>query len=572
MKWFNNLRLAKKLSILTCSLLLFIIIIGISGMKAVHDINAYLLTLNNDRLIPLYDLEETRSNLKEYYLLIDDYITTDNAGDKNQIEEKMNAYDSQIIQRIEKYALTYLVDEEITGLTEWRKAYDNFSIAKKEVINLSNAGKAEEARLFYSGGVQRSYEGLNKAFETLINIQISVAEDLYAESGQTYKQTLLAFIALIALCVIIGVFLALMTTRAVVKPVRDVTHKLENIAQHGGDLTQRIGLQTRDEVGELSRAFDSLMVKLQTMIKEVAESAQFISSSSRMLSEATAQSSRAMEQIAQTVNDIAAGSSDNLAVTEQTTASLTETSKFLEATASSSRKTSENSLDVDNVAQIGSRQVNDIVDTVNGIAGSSKEVAQIISDLDLSSQKISQIVQIITGISEQTNLLALNAAIEAARAGEAGRGFTVVAEEIRKLADQSNTMAGEIISLVNENQNKSTHAVQSVQQVDRMVEESLNKSIAVKNNIDQIMVRIKDIVDQIGNLDKDVEKQAVIIEEITRSMNAIAGKAGDMAAGTQEISAGVQENASTTEEIESAATQLSQMADKLNKLTAQFKV
>lgn len=116
--------------------------------------------------------------------------------------------------------------------------------------------------------------------------------------------------------------------------------------------------------------------------------------------------------------------------------------------------------------------------------------------------------------------MALNAAIEAARAGEAGRGFTVVAEEIRKLADQSNTMAGEIISLVNENQNKSIHAVQAVQQVDRMVEESLGKSITVKNNIDQIIVRIAGIVSQIGNLDQDVEKQAAIIEEITRAMNS----------------------------------------------------
>jgi len=195
-----------------------------------------------------------------------------------------------------------------------------------------------------------------------------------------------------------------------------------------------------------------------------------------------------------------------------------------------------------------------------------------INELEESSRKIGDIIQIITSISEQTNLLALNAAIEAARAGEAGRGFSVVADEIRKLADESNNAARQISELVKENQLKSASTVTSVNHVEEKVSLGVDIASEVGESIKNIIDNIKNIVNEIDQIDDANERQAQSTKEMEKAISNLAITSNEVAEGTENISTGIEEQLRTMTEIETTTEQLSEMAKRLRDVTSGFKV
>lgn len=572
MRWLMNRKLATKISFLSIVFFLSVSSIGFMGLTSLHSSNLDFKSINNDRLIPMNDLEEAKANLMNVRLDVLSHLNAADENTKKQLEDDILQNENELNGRIEKYAKTYLIDSEVTGLQQLREAYSQYKASKDITIKLSDEQKHQEALDNANGDAARKYKNAIKAFNNLIDVQLVVAEKLYTKNVNAYNQMIIKFIGIVLGSIIIGLAFTFVIARAVVTPVNSVTSKLKEISENGGDLRQRIGLNRKDEVGRLSNAFDLFMDKLQSIIKEVQDSTLIIAASTQQLSVATNETNNAMEQISLTVNGVASGTSENMAVVEQTTARLEEAARYSEATAEASAKTSENSVKVKAAADKSANQVEGIVDSMNSIAKSSEEVALTINDLGESSQKISEMVGVITAISEQTNLLALNAAIEAARAGEAGKGFKVVADEIRRLADGTNQSAEEIAVIVRDNQCKVDKTIQSVKEVDEMVAVGVKKADKVKTHMDNIIQNIVDIVDQIAGIDKAVMKQAEVTDEISKGMNSIADNASDMTASTQEMSAGVEEQVSTLEEIEATTSQLADMAKKLNDITMGFQV
>lgn len=571
MKWFSNLKLSLKICMLSFIFIIFIIIVGIMGLSNMKSSNIRFKSLNDDRLMPMYDLGEARVQLMDIRLNVRYHINSTDSTSRKHYEDRIQENEIIMLALLDKYSVTYLVEEEVTGLEELREKYTIYKEAKDKTIKLSNENKINEAMINADGDASQKYEEVVTAFNHLLTIQMNVAHELYQENQSIYTRMLYMSIGILFFCILVGLYFTYRIAHAVTLPVKKVTNKLKEISENGGDLTQRIGIDTKDEVGELSKAFDLFMDKLQSIIKEVISSAQIIATSSQQLSTATNETNIAMEQISHTVTGFADGTSENMAVVQQTTASLVEAARFSETTANASRKTSENSVKVKEAAKESASKITGIVDAMNRIAKSSKEVALTINDLGDSSQKISEIVMMITGISEQTNLLALNASIESARAGEAGKGFSVVADEIRKLADSSNRLAKDIASLVMDNQSNVLKTQKSVKIVNDMVIAGEETAIEVKHNMDHIISNIRDIVEQITDIDKAVEKQAEITDEITKGMNNIADNATDMTAATEEMSANLEEQVSTLEEIEATVHQLAEMAQQLHNITSGFK-
>lgn len=572
MKLFYNLKLAVKISILSVMFLVFLISIGFLGINAVTSESKALKSLNNNRLIPVYTLEEAAKDFKDIRIAVLSHLNTQDKSTKNILEGNILSSEKAMFINIEKYSKTNFTGEDTKGVADFKQAYKEYQDVRGRVISLSNNGKIEEAQKLENSEGSSKFNNVTVAYDHLVYIQIKEAKQLYDNSEKTYKMTIVVFISLIGACILIGIVLSFITIRAIVIPIRRVTLKLNEIANNGGDLTQRIGIKSDDEVGQLSKAFDRFIQKLHVIVKDVAETAQTIATSSQQLSAATSETNKTVEHISITVNDIAQATSENVKVTSKTTLGLNEALHFSEATAKASKKTNENSIKVKEAAEHGAAQVSEIAISMNEIAKSSKAVSMLIQSLDESSHKISKFVNVITNISGQTNLLALNAAIEAARAGEAGRGFSVVAEEIRKLADESSKSAREIVLLVKDNLIKVEEAVKSVNDVDEIVTTGAQTAKGVKVNMDNIIYNIIDVTRQIGQINQDVEKQAIVTEDITKAMNGISENASSMAAGTEEMSATIEEQVSTLEEIEATTYQLAQMAEKLHNITSGFKV
>lgn len=585
MNFFKNMKLSKKMTVLSVSLLLCLIIISLTSIKNISGVNSKLMELNNDRLLPIVYLEGIKSDIDYIRYESNSLMDTTDSSEKQKIVENINKRAASTDEKLAKYKSNPEFKVLFDKYGKFNAAKDVFlEVRQADAISgaSANAGTANgNDKSAPTGPVappeevtnyDKSKADLIAAFDEIILKQIDLAAKTYNESTSAYKITLGAIGIIFSVSAAVTILLSVLIIRAIATPVRRVTAKLKDIAESDGDLTQRIGYNSKDEIGELSGNFDLFMDKLQGIIKEVAISAETISGSSVQLTSSTIASTEALQGISNTVLEIAASSSEDAAVVKETSASLSEATEFSKATAEATKNTAENSKKAKEAAQEGAVKISEIIKSITAIETSSKEVANIISDLDVSSKKIGDIIQIITGISEQTNLLALNAAIEAARAGEAGRGFNVVAEEIRKLADESSNAAKEIASLVRENQIKATSAVGSADGVKEKVLQGVSNASQVGKSIRNIISNIQEIVDEIEQVDKANEQQANSAREIEKAIKSISSSSNEIANGTENMSASIQEQLSTMNEIESTTEQLAEMARKLSKMTAGFKV
>jgi len=581
MKFFRNIKLAHKISLLSISFFIFLIIIGTFSIKQISTVNSRLKELNDLRLAPIVSLESLKSNIEYIRSQGNALLNSNDEATKKTIEEDIKTRIASTKEDLSKYK----DNAEFKGLIE---NYNTFIAAKdafmeskmvknKEQVNIPkdpgdtngdmHVGSPEEMTNF-----DKARTDLVASFDEIIAHHIDEAKQTFSESEVAYRSAIISLIVLLLICVIITILLSIIIIRATVNPVREVTAKLKEISQSSGDLTQRIGYESTDEIGELSNNFDRFMDKLQGIIKEVYTSAQTLSTSSEQLNKSAEVTTKTLDEISDTIVEIASSTSDEAAVAEETTASLAEIAKFSEATSIATKNTTNNSKKVKDIAEIGESKISEVVSSITNIATSSMEVSATIKELDDFSKKIGDIIQIITSISEQTNLLALNAAIEAARAGEAGRGFTVVAEEIRKLADESNSAAREISQLVKENQLKSSSAVNSVTEVEEKVALGVSKASEVRESIQSIIENIQDIVAQIEEIDDANEKQAINTKEIEKAISNIASASNEIAYGTENISSSIEEQLNIMTEIERTTESLSQMAKQLGELTGGFRV
>lgn len=577
MNLLKNLKFGQKIAVLTVSFFIFLIISGITSLVQISEVNSNIQTLNNENLVPIVKLESIKSDIENIRTL------ANSLKDASEDKEEMQSIQDEIVEQIastneslEEYKNNSNYNEFMASYNKYIEAMTSFlesngveSVQEQAETetNVESQGPPQEMLLLDS-----TKKEAVSTLDKIIDLQIAQAENTYNESETVYKTTLVITIIVIVIAFVTTLLLSLFIARSISIPTRRVTSKLKEISESNGDLTARIGYESKDEIGELSKSFDTFVERLQKIIKEVAGSAETISESSDQLTDATSETTKSLEQITYTVSEIASGTSQSAAVMEETTGNLIEMASFSSRTSKATKQTADNTRLVHEAAVNGSKKITEVVSSISDIAASSKDVTIVINELNTSSNKISDFIQIITGISAQTNLLALNAAIEAARAGEAGKGFSVVADEIRKLADESNRAALQISNLVQENQVKTSSAVSSVLEVEELVTAGVEKSNEVSDAIQHIISHIQEILNEINQIDAAAEKQALSTNEMEMAMSNLAQTAGETATGTDEIRTSISEQLATMTNIEGTTEQLSEMAKNLRELTAGFKI
>ncbi|WP_238475892.1 methyl-accepting chemotaxis protein [Clostridium manihotivorum] len=575
MKILNRLKLGQKMMVLTISFLFFIAVIGGASIMKLSDLNSKIIELNDERLTPIIELENLKTDVDAIRYDANSLRDETDGSAITTTKANIEKLQTSVSKALEKYSS----DADFKTLIADYKTF----IEDKDAFITENETQASARALGEQGNkmtgppaAMTNFESIReilvKDFDKIIDKHATEAKTTYESSKVVYQNTRTILIVIIGASALISIILSIVIIRAVTVPVRRVTSKLKDINESNGDLTQRINYASKDEIGDLSKNFDLFMDKLQGIIKDVAVSADTISTSSDQLNVATTTSTESLEEISRTVMEISSSTADGAAAAEETTASLIEAASFSEATSTASKNTTNNSRKAKEAAEDGENKVNEIVSSITEIAKSSKEVSSIINDLDNSSKKIGDIIKIITSISEQTNLLALNAAIEAARAGEAGKGFNVVSDEIRKLADESNNAAREIAELVKDNQVKSASAVESVSQVESKVALGVAKATEVSETIQNIIDNIQSIATEIEQIDNANEQQARSTKEIEKAIGNLAATSNDIAGRTENMSASIEEQLSAMSEIERTTDELFEMSKKLKEITSGFRV
>lgn len=336
-----------------------------------------------------------------------------------------------------------------------------------------------------------------------------MAQDGLAVAGFAKSLALGATVLGVMVSVVLGIVLA----TSIIRPVTKVVNMLRDVSEGEGDLTKRLEIASHDEIGQLAQYFNSFCDKLETIIRDVAASAEQFNEGSRVVSEAS--------------QSLASGAQEQSASVEQVNATVQEMVRMIEQVKEAAAETNQLAQQAQAVAREGDEAVQ-----------KSAEAMQLIR---ASSQRIAEIIQVISEIASQTNLLALNAAIEAARAGEHGMGFAVVADEVRKLAERSNQAAGEITKLIKE----STARVEEGAELSQQTEEALRR----------IVESVECTSQKIAEIASAAVQQAASAEEVSKAVQNIAQVVEQSAAGSEEL-------ASSSEELSAQATALKQLVSR----------
>ncbi len=371
--------------------------------------------------------------------------------------------------------------------------------------------------------------------------------------------------------IILGLAIAFYIGKLISAPVVKLAKAAEKIAS--GDLTlDDIKIKNRDEIGDLAKSFNQMAQNLRNIIHQVGSSATHVAATSEELTASADQTGKATEQIAETIQSVAVGSENQVRGVEETSTAINEVSIGIQQIAananvvsSSAILTSEKALEGNKSIQIAANQMNSINQTVISLS-------KVIKGLGDRSIEISKINNVITDIAAQTNLLALNAAIEAARAAEHGRGFSVVAEEVRKLAEQSAQSAQQISELISMIQEETENAVLSMENATKEVNEGIIVVNTVGTSFDEIFKSINEVTTQIQEVSAAAEEISAGTEQVVTSSNTITKIAVDSSSSTQSVAAAVEEQLASMEEISASAAALSNMAEELQLLIRSFKV
>lgn len=418
-------------------------------------------------------------------------------------------------------------------------------------------------------------EGLMKEYRDAVHKVEPLIEDIHKNNieivNKVTRNSLITIIIIIAVILFAAISIGIYIAVSITKSINKTNDMLKNISEGEGDLTQRLDIDSKDEMGTLSKWFNLFIEKIRELIVKVKENSCTLAKASEELTIVMQQANKGIESIANEVNIVSNRLQDNANAVAEAVVSIeemTSNSEIISKEVENTAKVSENILQSTN---IGSKNIKEVVEYNIKVKEYTDNVYDCMRELKISSERISEVVYLITGIAEQVNLLALNAAIESARAGEYGKGFAVVAEQIRKLAEESKEATSSISSLINEIQQKSNNADASIEEGQGLVKISVEKANYISVEFNNILGSIEKINKKINMISNSSKKQFVIAGEVEQIMNHISQTVQNNALSVEEINSALEEEVSAFEEINANVNELENLASISKKQTDIFK-
>jgi methyl-accepting chemotaxis protein len=427
----------------------------------------------------------------------------------------------------------------LSDLKSKRSAYQEDLL---KTLQLIKEGKKKEAGVYIVKTLRKTQNAYFSTTTDLIKYQSQLMEQAGKEAANKAKQTQTLILVLILVATILSAGGSLVIVRSITVPLSEGVTVANRLA--AGDLTASIKIRSNDEIGTLMTAMDNMVTSLRDLISKIKYAAENMASGSEQLSASAEEISRGMDSQASRSSQIATA-------TEEMSQTVVDVAKNTSNIFQVSTQAFDQAKDGEGVVK---RSVNE----VQTIASTVSESAQVMQRLGDSSKRIGNIVGVINDIADQTNLLALNAAIEAARAGEQGRGFAVVADEVRKLAERTTQATSQINKMISSIQSEVEHAEVTMNSTTSRVESGVEFSRKAGDSLGSI-------VHSVNNLQSMVQQIASATEEMSTVSETISSDIQGIAAGSKEISA-------SSGQIAQASSNLAKLATGLQSVVRQFKV
>ncbi|TPG75364.1 methyl-accepting chemotaxis protein [Pseudomonas arsenicoxydans] len=536
----RNLNIAPRAFLGFAFIALLVIVLGVFAVNRMSIIRQASIDMESTQLPSVGFLGNMTENVLRLRILSFRVLINREPAALQEAQTRIGVLMDKLRSAQASYAALPAQPDEAALYKTFLGTLDSYIQAQNQMMDLSRQNQLDEMRTLINTRIKDGTDQMGEQLNKLVALNNSYAKAASAEAGEHYSSAITGIVVVAVIAALLTVLLAWLLTRSIVTPLNRAVQAAETIA--GGNLTKAIEIDGKDEPARLLGALAAMQTNLRQTIEQIAGSATQLGAAAEELSTVTEEASRGLQQ---QNNEI-----------EQAATAVNEMTAAVEEVARNAVSTSEASSQSTQAAREGRDRVVETVNAIQTMTHDVQNTSVMIEGLAAQGRDIGKVLDVIRAIAEQTNLLALNAAIEAARAGEAGRGFAVVADEVRALAHRTAQSTQEIEKMVAGIQNGTGEAVSSMQQSNQRTQSTLEMARAAGVALEQITQSIHLINERNLVIASASEEQAQVSREVDRNLVNIRDLALQSATGANQTSV--------------ATHELSRLAVDLNAMVARF--
>ncbi|WP_249679386.1 methyl-accepting chemotaxis protein [Pseudomonas abieticivorans] len=516
------------------------IVLGVFSLVQMGNIRSAGVNIETNTMPSITNLDDIRQLSLRLRVQAFRMLTTREPAIQQQINSTLTQRNQQLASAQATYAKLISGDEEQRAYQDFQRLIGEYRDLEARMRSLNDAGKVVELTALVTHELQANSDQLTASLDKLVEINTRQTADANKVAANQYSTAFTLVVILLIIASMLTFVFAWLLTRSIVQPIDRALAAAEEIAE--GNLTRTIHIDGNDEAARLLSAMEKMQNKLRDTLQRISGSATQLASAAEELNSVTDESARGLTQQNHEI--------------EQAATAVNEMTSAVEEVARNAVSTSEASKDATSSASDGRDLVQETVGAIERMSSDVQSTADLIGNLAEESRDIGKVLDVIRGLADQTNLLALNAAIEAARAGEAGRGFAVVADEVRALAHRTQQSTSEIERMIGSIQGGTEQAVNSMRNSTERAESTLNIAKGAGLALDTINGAIVQINERNLVIASAAEEQAQVAREVDRNLVNIRDLSVQSAAGATQTTA--------------ASAELSRLAVDLNSMVSRF--
>jgi len=533
--WYQNLSFRWKLSLPLIILVLLVFYMGIYAIKSSSALSANASTIAKTNLPEIQLLIQADRDL--YQALVAERSMLE-VGFSPQILTELSENAKQAYDRVHESLATSDTATKAEG-DEFDRRFNAWKTLSDEVINNVRSGGQEGRQLAQKssfGTANDTFNHLRTYIDELEEKRLAHVDDFTLLIDAQEERVSTHLVILVVVATLVSLLAAYVLPLVVTQPLQRINDRIQNIAEGDGDLTIRIHVDSTDELGELATNINRFMDKLQHLISNVLANTADVSSTAESLLMVSSDSQTAADEQCHAIT---------LVVT-----AVNELTMAIQEVARNTNSTAQSTKDAAAITDVGQSRIHLAVERVQSLSTRITQTADIMVRLENEAKNVTSVIDVIRGVAEQTNLLALNAAIEAARAGEQGRGFAVVADEVRTLASRTQQSTEDIHGMLSQLQTGVQHAVEAMSSSASMTSEAVQSANEAGESLQGISSAVKGISDMTIQIATAAEEQSTVTAEIDKNLVQINSLAMNNAEG---------------------ATKTAQVSQRLNELSVQLR-